>query len=629
MSAKKLQAWYAHGQVWISWVPKASAQPQSNGLQQWFIYISDTPFTDTSDPNVRLLARIFDEDGTPAALISDSDNQITKFTIPDEQGNPIEVPAIRRLFVHTVRDAGTYFYAVTDGINTSVNKNAKVLHSFSSTDLPRPHLQGVTSVNANVNSHFYYAWVDGDEDAEAGRSDFPIMANQYRRGFPHLFMLYADVNHDFSVTSPAVVALHGGGGTPKVWKPGTKKMNKVNSNPEGLFTVAHADYLTVLGRNQTVKTKNTQWLGYRESYNPFVAANPVTKEERVINYTQRRILWVNEWLEREGMIDIHRLALVGYSMGSSGVMRLSKMFPDLWSTTSMYCQGFRQIGSDSDTDGLLAGRTDDLPTNLTDDQQNVIHLSGLSNFTDAPNPQGEYPLTRILCGRNDVNGVMYWDPATQQNNIQNDFSVPQRYFQMDEQPFGFQLYWDGRGHNWNEWHHHWCKKTKQTQRDNFSSLTRYRNDVSYPAFFNHQSFPTQPNQYDLRIPGQDNWGTWGGYHDWDPAAIVDEEETWSCPIYLIAGSQGIYNVDNCPDDFLICSVAIRRRQNFLPAAGTTLYWAVLNSPASQMPGGEITVRQNGDVILNRLKLWPFIDADPTMDEPQQTLIFSVNSIFGP
>ena len=145
-----------------------------------------------------------------------------------------------------------------------------------------------------------------------------------------------------------------------------------------------------------------------------------------------------------------------------------------------------------------------------------------------------------------------------------------------------QLWWDERPHGLSTFSSHWSNGTTpatQTERDNASYQERYRANQSFPAFFNHQAYPNNADPGD-GTPGTggsgsgDDWGTWGGYHDWDVSSVVDKDDRWEVTAWLIGQSQWL--VDNCPFDSLTSDLAIRKPQRFLPAPNSLLSWLVVS-----------------------------------------------------
>ena len=596
-----IEGWYANGQVWLTWTPPATVTPPADFPLTWYIFASDQAFTDTADAT--LIGRIFDVDGTPERMRIVSGNN-HNFRIPDANGGTCEVTAEKRLFVHTIRQGGEglKYYTVSHEPQRVVRPNelATVDGIYSDIEPPLPHFQHreILPVSGiNYEAYYWYVWVDGDEDHTAGRPDFEIMANATRHGYPHLFVAYTNENHSFSEAAPAVVALHGGDGTPTIYRPGVNKSKSMGKEPETHITFAHDDRLNVLKggpSDRGIADRTTGWFGYRSSYNAFDNQNPVLSTDVVINYTQRRVLFVNDFMVRTGRVDEQRIAICGYSMGSSGTLRLIQTHPEKWSTATLWCQGFRGPG---ESIGLSGPGSAYLPTNLNWPDGTTIHLRDLGNLTDAPTAPQEYPLIRVLCGQNDRNGAMHWDAWQYQKP--GDKSVADRFFEMDLKPYGIHLYWDRRGHGFSEWNHHWCKDNNHTRRDDLTYTVNYRKDQSFPAFYNHQRYNP------AKTPHLNDWGTWGGYHQWSPSGIVDQMDRWECTMWLLDNQPSNYAVDSSPHETLECDFSIRRAEHFRPAEGETIYWHMVEPGTGTVipnTAGSRTVPSDLGIIIHRLEV---------------------------
>jgi len=127
---------------------------------------------------------------------------------------------------------------------------------------------------------------------------------------------------------------------------------------------------------------------------------------------------------------------------------------------------------------------------------------------------------------------------------------------------------------------HWIQGlgNLQTERDDAAYQTRYRVHQSYPAFYNHQKYPgVNKNPGDgTRGTGAngvgDDWGSFGGYHDWDVNTMVDTPGRWEVVAYLIG--QSSHTVDNALEASLTSDLAIRKPQQFKPPTGRQLQWSV-------------------------------------------------------
>lgn len=100
----------------------------------------------------------------------------------------------------------------------------------------------------------------------------------------------------------------------------------------------------------------------------------------------------------------------------------------------------------------------------------------------------------------------------------------------------------------------------------------------------------------------DNWGTWGGYHNWDLSTIKDEADEWALTAWLTDGAA--FGPDNCPQQQLTADLAIRKPQGFLPLPGTPINWQVLDLATQSVLQNDFTlVRPNGLIVLNQVVVY--------------------------
>lgn len=572
-SQQNVRGWYADGQVWIVWETDQQDEPLT-----YAIYRDPTPFNDVS--KATLTGRLFKDEWTPGSIRTQSGDSTFTYVIPDGTGGNYTLRQNEGLFVETVHQTGSAYFAVVRWDETDVQPDnisaIPVNYTYSIQEPVQCHLQADTVLGPNYKSLFYTMWADGKANHRSGRSDFPIMANQYKNGMPSMFIVSAPLNLSSSKRS-AVHWLHGGQGQSLSSLPNRKPW--INIEPKDGFLVAHNDHIPWMVGTTYHPEGATWWFGYHQNLNPFdtMWVAP-TQTDTVINYTQRRIKWINDWLIREMDVDPHRVAIQGHSMGSQGAIHLVKTFPQIFAAASPFATGFcgpvTQIGHRT-----FGSPEDNLPTNLINGQGETIRAYDIFDLKTPISSMRDLPVINIWCGKNDVS-VMEWDAE-----------VVEEYRILDSLGFGTQLYWDMRGHSLSDLISHWSHGTtqaEQTERDNAAYQERYRANQSFPAFYNHRIYPGNRDPGDGTVQSGDGWGTWGGYHDWDMETIVDTPVRWEVTVFLIGQSQ--WPVDNCPLDSLRADVAIRRPQQFLPTAESQIRWQV-----QSLSDGEIVQQGSGQV----------------------------------
>jgi len=586
-----VRAWYADGQVWVVW-------EASFPLPDWYeIYAKPTAFTSVT--NATRVGKIHLFEYACAALKEQVDTAITP-RIPGPGGiGKYQLTATEGLFVFTPHQAGALFFAVVaDGetvVTTGQNITAATV-PFQYNPVGDPvecHLQA-TFPSPFANGFVCFAflmWADGRQNQWDNRPDFPVMANAAKNGMPSLFFVSAPVGLDTTQPFPLSVWLHGGGGTARQSLAGSRA--EVNIRPvEGLL-VSHNDDVFGWRGIMPPGLENPTWhFGYRKNYDPFNSGNIPSTPDTIVNYTQRRYLWVDSWLIRTFNIDPARVHIHGHSMGSAGALALAKCYPEHYASVTIFNTGCG--GPEPGTMVAPFGDvTQNFPTNLKNRAGETVHQLDLWNLLDNCSPERDWPLIRHWHGKNDDNGIMRWDAYVVEN-----------YHKADSLGFGVQNMWSERNHGMDtgpDYNDHWISgipATEQTAVDNVAfAESRFRSDQSLPAFFNHR---LDPNAHDtgtgligINNGDGDNWGAWGGYHRW--ANLVETEGNWQLTAWL--ESNAVFPNDNCPDDQLRADLAIRRPQSFKPLTGQMLTWTVKDADTGiLLQDGTATV-QNEDLVV--------------------------------
>jgi hypothetical protein len=163
----------------------------------------------------------------------------------------------------------------------------------------------------------------------------------------------------------------------------------------------------------------------------------------------------------------------------------------------------------------------------------------------------------------------------------------------------------------------------QTERDDAAYQTRYRVHQSFPAFYNHQKYPGSNKDPGDGTRGTggigvgDDWGSFGGYHEWELSSILDTRAAWEVTAWLINNAP--FPNDNCPDASLRSDLAIRKPQQFKPPTGRQLQWSVTRLSNGQvLQSGTTTVGAEDLVSLVGITLYKDPDrvrirvSDPTV-----------------
>lgn len=587
-----VRGWYADGQVWIVWKLELPL-PRTVG-----IYASSSSFSSTDEAT--LIGRPYELEYLPIALKEQLDTLAT-YKIPTDTG--VYTLAINEgLFVFTPHQAGSLYFAVVPWGETNVTEDDQITDgpvSFNYDPIGDPvecHRQAVfpSPFTAGYLCAAYYMWADGREDYRDSRPDFPVMANAPKNGMPGFFMISVPVGLDTTQPFPLTVWLHGGEGNSRQSLAGSR--GEIDINPKAGMLLSHND--DMFGFRDTVQAKpvNPTWhFGWRLHYDPFSNNNIPLETDTVINYTQRRYLWIDEWLIRHFNIDPLRIHINGHSMGSAGATALAKAYPNHYASATIFNNGFGGPDETAFTASLFGSPSQNFPTNLINRNGETVHFGEVFDIIHTLSPERDLPIFRSYHGKNDDNGIMRWDAYVIEN-----------YHFADSVGHGMHLYWSERPHGVDmspDFNDHWIMglpANMQTATDNVSwEEDQFRSDISYPAFYNHRLDPNGRDPGDGTIGTGangvgDDWGTWGGYHRWDNASLVDQPERWAVDAWLEA--EALFDNDNCPFASLTADLAIRRPVLFKPASGDMLQWKVEDLSTQQLLQDGQTVVGDDDLV---------------------------------
>ncbi|MFQ5447370.1 MAG: hypothetical protein ACE5FF_10570 [Saprospiraceae bacterium] len=493
-----VRGWYADGQVWVVWEETGDAP------ETYAIYSKSTPFTNTADAT--LIGRLFQQEWKPAALAQQIDSLAT-YRIPGETGSTYQLAENEGLFVFTPHQSGSRYFAVVKWGDTTVVAGDNITDGpvdFSFDPAGDPvecHLQKVFSPEPGYTTFAFYMWADGRQDQWDGRPDFPVMANAAKNGMPGFFIVSAPNGLDTVGGIPATIWLHGGGGTAVQSWPGRRPL--VNLNPVEGILISHNDDLFGHKGSSGPGFGSVTWhFGWRKNYDPFTTDNFPTGVDTVVNYTQRRYRWIDDWLVRRFNVDENRININGHSMGSAGATGMAKAYPDHYASATIFNNGFGGPVDSNSMSVLWGVQSDNFPTNLVARGGQTVHVQSISNLTDRLSWQRDLPLIRSFHGKNDLNNAMQWDEY-----------VVQQYRAADSLGWGSQLFWSERAHGidtGDDYNDHWThgeNPDEQTVVDDVAyEEAHFRSDESFPAFFNHRLDPAN-NDPANNDPGDGTPGT--------------------------------------------------------------------------------------------------------------------------
>ncbi len=593
-----VRAWYADGQVWVVWQFEAPLP------ETYAIFAKPTSFTSTD--NATQVGRLFREEYLPSALKEQVDTALT-YKIPNATGGSYQLKSDEALFVFTPHQAGQLFFAVKKWGETAVSAqnitpNAVPFQYDPAGDPVECHLQKtfVSPFDPGYLCFAFYSWADGRQNQWENRPDFPVMANAAKNGMPSFFMVSAPMGLDTTGGIPLTVWLHGGGGRARESLAGSRL--DVRLNPKKGILLAHNDDLFgyLLTFYLTGDESVSKHFGWRKNYDPFTGAAP-TAIDTVVNYTQRRYLWTDEWFVKNYHVDPLRININGHSMGSRGATMMAKAFPDHFASATMFNNGGPIDEPPSAIDVVYGSAATPFPTNLTDYDGKTVVFHQCPDYNTRLSNRRDLPLMRYFHAKNDTNGSNGWDKE-----------LVAQFRAADSLGWGAQLSWSEREHGIDtgkDWNDHWTHgngPTEQTVVDDVAyEELAFRADVSYPAFFNHRLDPKNNDPGD-GTPGTgasgvgDDWGTWGGYHRWEN--VQEIAAGWQATAWLESGAT--YGNDNCPENSLLADMAIRRPQVFKPLTGKNLNWVVKDAANGQvLQSGATIVKADNLVVIPQIEVF--------------------------
>ncbi|MFN0035154.1 MAG: hypothetical protein ACKVUS_08810 [Saprospiraceae bacterium] len=621
-----VRAWYADGQVWVVW-------ETSSPLPDWYaVYAKPSAFSSTNE--AVFVGRLHKLEYVCAALKEQIDTAATP-RIPSPSGiGKYQLAGNEGLFVFTPHQAGSLFFSVTADSETAVTAGQNITPTAApfqynpSGDPVECHLQATfpSPFAPGFACFAFMMWADGRQYQWENRPDFPVMANAAKNGMPSLFFISAPVGLDTTKPFPMSVWLHGGGNIARQSLAGSRP--EINIKPVEGILLAHNDDLIGWHDQNQPNPNNASWhFGWRKNYDPFTPDNAPTNVDTIINYTQRRYLWIDSWLLNHFNIDPARIQIQGHSMGSAGSTAMMKCFPKHYASATIFNNGFGGPAP-GDNEAAFGEPTLNYPTNLKNRVGETVHLLQLFNLLDNCSPSRDLPLIRHWHGKNDDNGTMRWDSYVVEN-----------YRKADSLGIGVQNMWSERGHGWESLpniNDHWANgppPTQQTAIDNVSfAEARFRSDQSFPSFFNHRLDP-QNNDPGTGLIGinngdGDNWGAWGGYHRWEDIGAIEQIGGWSVVAWL--ESNAVFTNDNCPHSSLTADVAIRRPQIFKPSTGKVLNWSVKEvGTGNTLQSGTTTVQADDLVVIPQVVVFKenirrvrITVTDPSVAASEPETIFS-------
>ncbi len=579
---QSLTGWNRDGQTWLVWNDNLTF----SGAESVSIYRSSAPLTTlTQLQAAERIGRLYPQDWKAARL--NQSHPGATWTIPGASGAPLALLSSRGLFVYTPHEAVPEYFAVVKTENVLTGPFTSTGPIVQSLDPVVSHLQK-SGFDAGHPYEIRALWVDGRADHDSGRADFPVMESASGNGTAHLYSVFEPTIGLPAAPMPGVVFLHGGGGSYWNFRPSTSAAHQMVQHVEnGLYVTPDSHMYLRVGSN--VVSNTAGWFGHCDDYDRF---EDITVEPPagtlVVNYTQRRLNWILDWLQTTRDVDPQRTSMAGLSGGGRGTHLFARVYPERLSTSLSYVMPTNVMNADG---RALFG---------TFAQNLATTVPGAIGFYDLYLPTTLYatvdlPYQRFVDGTTDTQAL--WD------------GKPPTYDALNAWRMGAAIWWDERGHTassptgWVGAHFNGSPKFGAQY------LTRYRNDQSFPAIHDvdhNLAFPQQqPDPGDPVLPANGSpWGSWGGWFDWDTSSIVDTVDAWSCELWL--ETTAAFPADNAPLPSARASVTLRRLQSFAlaPHEPALVEFALANAPFTVVFAGAVQADASGVLTIPNLQFGP-------------------------
>jgi hypothetical protein len=607
-----VRAWYAQGQVFVVWErPAPPASPTST------VEVYASAAAQVTVANMDKIGQLFFPEYTGARLQQLQPN--ARLLIPGPAGGTYRLLANEGAFAYTPRAAGNLFFAVVDTGNVVVNagNSAAAAFAYDPVNQPvRPHPQFSGTTPGGYPYTAYAIWADGSDAYDASRPDVPVLASAEKNGVPHVFTITRPLVAPPAGPLSVLFAHHGGGGEYELFRPGIPARANVSLPLTDGIVVTPDDsfYANVEG---VLERSNTSWFGYTPDIDPFTAAvrtNPADTSI-VVNFTQRRVHWILDWLQRFDSpheIDPQRVAMIGHSGGGRGCSHLTRSRPERFCAAVVYTPASdlskEALGR---TNYLIGGWDQNLDTNLVRNGDTLGVTEVMTITTPIAQNGRDFALTQYVWGKRDTEGPASW--TTAQRAVLDS---------VNSSRMGGWVSWDEREHGVEKWDNEtddatdgiagpwpdigqWIAPVRTRRASGQYLVDTYRAGQSYPGFFNADADALLAGRQPDPGPGDPNlgdvFGTWGAYFDWDTSTIVETATRWEATLYLTGLSA--VSIDNSPYGEIIADVTPRKVAAFVPTGGALVVWSALDATTGDvLQFGQSSAEADGVAVVSALRV---------------------------
>lgn len=433
------------------------------------------------------------------------------------------------LFVATSTSNGSFYYAVTT-VTGNIEDTTIILGSNSLSSpvsetivIPRPVWQFDTLISAKTFN--VYVWFA----TKVTSQNFPKMTNAGT--YP---LNFAVIKKGTQIPHPVTYWMRSSVDhflCPDIW--GTGDANE--------YIISIDDY----NPNPSDGPIGTIFYGYQENYNLFLnSPNPIPDTGTIYNYTSAMIYHTIDWSLKNLPLDSTRTYMTGFSLGAIGNIFNSLIIPSKIAAVFMYAPQTDFLYANSGITQILNRLFGTYQTNLPTNENMTRNERLNSCYLLSKNKQNSIPIIYSFCGKYDVNVGWY--------------EKIKFYDSMNVLKHGGYHFWSMGSHfpvyNSNPW-------KIAAFPPSFPFFTRYRTNLSYPAFSNCSA---NNNPGNGTPTNGDSLGQINGHLDWNDN-IIDTLTKWEI-ILKTKDLITIYDTLSAPDS-CTADVTLRRLQKFNPPVG--------------------------------------------------------------
>jgi hypothetical protein len=528
-----IQAVHRHGQTFVTW--KDAAEGEDGAKFRYTLYRSEQPITQENLAKAELCyrgvlnhsAKLFGS----AFNLKDRLDPMKPMGIIEEGGKPL--PLWSGLAVHTARKDGKAYYAVV-ATDEKYNPLSKIAPGQSATT--EPVVEKVTPIQP---IKLY--------DSKSRGQYSPQTSITGQKGLPLFVELHASQGQGGGAGDYGDYYLYFA--TPEMgWRDGLPGVFSVDERRAKTGNTLYLRSRDAIEHPNGKQAMETYWFGYLA-----IPQGAEHKEPRAYPFTERRMLWIIDWVTKKYAADPERIYAGGGSMGAWGSTTFAFRHPELFAAVYPNRPRTRQRGLPS-----LAGQVaKDKPVLMDDGKTDYYQRMDMTRF--AADHPGDLPFFAWCCGRRD--GFASWQ---EQIDMVKALAASRHGFAFA----------------WNDGDHSSGAQPMEKVRKYYPQ-EKFAKNVSYPAFSNSSIDQRLGNgdPKDGDLEGGINLGfLWND--------VVDKQAKWSVRL-----------ANELAKDDMTVDVTPCRVQKFKTKPGDKVTWT--NSTGGS---GSVTADKNGLITVPKIAI---------------------------